>query len=143
MTMADNLATWFHLARPEELQSETVWRTQQRWREVYSSALHSETGRWTYRGYDWHTFSYGFSPSISGRDAEEEARKSLPGDVWILADVGNVRQWGRRGFLESFSLPPAREDIIVAPLDLSWTLTLTHDRDHGPYFSRRIWMEPA
>ena len=141
--MAENLATSFHLTRPEELQSESVWRAQQRWREVYSSGLHSETGRWTYNGYDWHIFSYGFCPSISGAHAEEEPRKSLPDDVWILADVGNLRQWGRRGVLESFSLPPAREDVIVVSLDLSWTLTLTHELNHGPYFSRRIWADPA
>ena len=55
-----------HLLTPKELRAVMT-----SWRETFGTALHEQTGSWTIGDIEWHTFSHGYFPYISGDDAEE------------------------------------------------------------------------
>ncbi len=133
------------LAEFQGLSKRDLWRLQARWREVYAAELQSRTGAWVHRGYDWHVFSYCFCECVSGPKAKRELEVRLPttAGTLVFSDAGNRKQWGAVGQLTSYSALDSLVDVIVAAEDLSWTFAVTHERDCGPYFSRRAWTQNA
>ena len=139
MTSSRNDVCGLVLAEPQDLSRRELWEVQTQWRRVYAGALHSKTGTWLHRGYDWHVFSYAFRECVSGTEAVRELRSKAPTWVVVFSDAGNLREWGVVGDLISAPSIGSREDVIVAGEDLGWTFAATHERDIGPYFSRREW----
>ena len=121
------------------LSRRAVWKAQAGWRAVYARACHRQTGAWTFRGYDWHVFSYGHCPHRSGAAAVLQLEAELPCRVVVFSDAGDTQEEGLEGRLVGIAPRPSRRDLIIAPLDMRRTLVLTHETDLGPYVSRADW----
>lgn len=128
-----------------QLPAHRRWDLMRRWREVYARNLHLATGKWTHRGYDWHTFSYGYAPA----QADFAALRAYEG-LAVPARAIVCPHDDRLPAVEIIGgarLPDFREhglDIMVWPDDLAWTMAFTHEDGWlGPYFCRRELLEAA
>jgi hypothetical protein len=114
----------------------------QEWRQVYPARLHAVTGKWTWHGFEWHVFSYEHARAIHGVKAWfTYASLSAPPLFIICPQDERYSAFEVR----DGSLPDFRNsglDLYVWPDDLEWTMAFTHEEDwHGPFFSRRAWIE--
>lgn len=111
-----------------------------RWRRTFAQRVFDETGNWTHLGFDWHAFSYGFVPALSGEEARAEYRRCrVQGGFAVL--IGETMD---DGFLcASETLPwldGAGLDAYVVPAFFAWTMVFTHEADWcGPYFTTAEW----
>lgn len=118
----------------ELLPDKECWRFQQTWRETYSRAVYDATGKWTHLGFDWHAFSYGFTPALERDSARNEYRQVSVGTYLILPDKDEMP--GLRCMNALPDLSRKGVDAYVCAPDMSWTMVFTHeDDDCGPYFS--------
>ena len=111
------------------------------WRQVYAARLFAATGRWTHRGYDWHTFSFGYARA-QDREAALAAYRREQADRLIVCPADDRRP----AFEVVGGRPPDfagyLQEITIWPADLGWTMAFTHeDGWFGPYFCRREWAE--
>ena len=112
----------------------------QEWRHVYAAWLHVVTGKWTYRGYDWHVFSYNHARALAREKASFAYATLGPPSSYIVCphDERLPALTVVGGLLADFK--NSGLDIYVWPDDLAWTMAFTHeDGWFGPYFSRREW----
>jgi hypothetical protein len=113
----------------------------QEWRHVYAASLHAATGKWTWRGWDWHVFSFGHARSIDGEKALF-TYASLKPPLRLIVCPQHDRLPAFEiigGLLPDFN--NSGDEIYVWPEGLEWTMAFTHeDGNCGPYFSRREWM---
>jgi Domain of unknown function (DUF4275) len=117
------------------------WKLLQDWRQVYAATQHSVTGKWTYRGFGWHAFSFGYARALHGERADLAYKALAPPHRLIVCPQDAVLTAFQviGGSLPDFR--PTRRDIYVWPDGLGWTMAFTHeDGNSGPYFSRREWM---
>ena len=121
-----------------EIIPKKVWEFQQRWREVFSKKVKAQKGRWIYRGFDWHAFSYNFAQYKEGSNAYESYKRIKEQNFIIISeDEGSP----------SFSCTSERApdlsnfmgDYYVFPETLEWTMVFTHEDGLGPYFARKEW----
>jgi hypothetical protein len=127
--------------RREPIPIQRRWQLLQQWREVYAAQLHAVTGKWTWKGYDWHVFSFRHAQAIDGLKASltyaslPPPKRCIvcPHDERLPAVViggGSLPDFGDTG-----------QDITVWPHNLAWTMAFTHETGwFGPYFSRREWI---
>lgn len=108
----------------------------QRWRRIYAAEVHRRTGRWTYAGYEWHAFSWGFSPHLSGSAALDEYLRTPLTEHCVYVASG----WSGAEFV--FQCEPCRPvfrhpsvDVLTFPSSLVWTAAFSHEGIMGPYFS--------
>lgn len=111
------------------------------WRRVYAARLHEQTGKWKHREFDWHVFSFEFARALNGDDAMAAYEAEQPVAALVIPESERLEAVR----LEARSLPnfrAFREDVIVFPESLEWTMVFTHEESLGlgPYFSRREWM---
>jgi hypothetical protein len=111
------------------------------WRRVYAARLHEQTGRWKHRELDWHIFSFQFAKALNGEEAMDAYACDMPVDLLIIPE--SLRLEAVR--VRAMALPifrAFREDVIIFPESLDWTMAFTHEESLGlgPYFSRREWM---
>jgi hypothetical protein len=130
---------------PIELERRGRWDRERQWRHVYAARLHATTGRWRWREYDWHVFSYQHARALSGAKAVPEYLRHAAPVLIIIPeessspDLPAIRLSGAR--LPRFE--GAGLDVLVWPEDLTWTMAFTHEEGcFGPYFSRREWAVP-
>jgi Domain of unknown function (DUF4275) len=113
----------------------------QEWRHVYARWLYITSGKWTYRSYDWHVFSYNHAPAVARDKAVITYASLSPPPHTVICPHDE-----RLPALEILDglLPDFRNsglDIYVWPDSLDWTMAFTHeDGWFGPYFSRREWI---
>lgn len=113
------------------------------WRQVFSADLFRKTGQWTYRGFDWHVFSYGFTRARNGQQALEECSRELIAGIELLVCPTNSQLPPASMLANALpSLEVLTLDVLVWPTDLSWTVAFTHEASLGlgPYFARRDWV---
>ncbi|MEM6673315.1 MAG: hypothetical protein AAF726_10765 [Planctomycetota bacterium] len=129
----------FGLRDAVELASSDVWSIQRSWRERFSKQIFLQTGKWTYGGTDWHTFTHGFCEHLAGRRALAELQARLPAKVYLHSGDSHPRQWGVAATLESYAHPVATwsDDVFVSDVSFGWTFVMTH-HDEGPFYSDLI-----
>jgi len=119
------------------------WSLQQEWRRAFSRHVHLATGRWTLKGLDWHTFTWGLSLSAQPDWRRWEADKALEryseapgGSIWIV-------QWDERSpawRLDSPQRPDLRslrKEVFAFDTELSWTFV--HAAGEGDFFAELHW----
>ena len=127
--------------RREVIPTRRRYELLQEWRHVYACWLHITTGKWTYRSYDWHVFSYKHAPAVARDKAVFTYTSLSPPPRFIICPHDE-----RLPALEILDglLPDFHNsglDIYVWPDSLDWTMAFTHeDGWFGPYFSRREWI---
>lgn len=122
------------------LDSRKRQHTLQSWREQFAASVHARTGKWIHLGYEWHTFSYGFTRSKHGpRGLALYLAQSAADDVYVIPENEHHQAFtcGSRSLLD---FTECRTDILVFPPNLDWTVAFTHEQpEFGPYFSRAEW----
>lgn len=114
----------------------------QRWREAYAAGLYTATGKWKLGEFEWHVFSFRHARALNALPALQAYRSEPPQPVVIYPEARALPAVLLRGTrLPDFAGRGA--DLLVTPLDLSWTMAFTHEEtlEIGPYFSRRDWLE--
>ena len=130
------------------LSKKELWLVQQNWRETYARRLHTETGKWLLRGFDWHVFSYGYCEYLKSKLAERALENELPATVLVFSDSGDTHVFGWSGELAELrtdrrdDIFVSSHDIIIAAQDFRWTFVLTHEFGRGPYFVSEQSMAP-
>jgi len=112
------------------------WRHQQRWRECYCTEVKARTGKWTYKGRDWHAFSFGFARCWLDTKALNAYTAYSADDFLIIAETGEGSALRCRAAAPP-DLSSIRAEFYVFPPDLDWTMVFTHE---GPIFSKRDWV---
>lgn len=109
----------------------------EQWLEQFCANVKRKTGKWVYRGYRWHAWSFGYESALHGARAF---------DAFVERRATNFYMYFERDdLLLDCSGPPSPDlrslfdDVYVFPHDLSWTFVLTHEMsmDLGPYFAAR------
>lgn len=120
----------------EPVQTRAARELVRRWRSVYAAEVHRQTGRWTHAGYDWHAFSWAFTPHRSGSTALEEYLRVPMTEDHVYVASG----WSMAEFM--FRCEPSRPvfrhpslDVLTFPPSLAWTAAFPHEQALGPYFS--------
>jgi Domain of unknown function (DUF4275) len=113
----------------------------QQWREVFAAGLHAATGFWTFRGYEWHIFSYDYAQALNGLPAMEEYLRETPQEFFVIPEDELFNAFRIVGGMLP-DLRPVMDDVVVWPANLDWTMAFTHEESIGlgPYFSRREWL---
>ena len=127
----------------ERLSADETKALRQRWREAFAGPVKRRHRVWVYRGYDWHAFSYGLTPSVSLQPAleayraafREGLRKGRRREVYLMPE-------DLPAFRCRAAEPPdlSKQECLVCPEGLDWTMAFTHEDGWlGPFFSRRGW----
>ena len=110
----------------------------QKWREVFAGAVKARTGKWRYRGYDWHAFSYNFSRALTGAEALAAYGAQQATEYAVIPEDEDLPAYRCRGhFLPDFSA--LFLDAYIFDASYIWTMVFTHEDECGPYFSRPEW----
>lgn len=114
----------------------------QTWREKFASSVKSQTGKWAHLGFEWHAFSYEFTPSKDGLQGLALYFAETASEVYVVPededDPAFVCRTPKR-----LDFSDCQTDVLVFPLALDWTIAFTHEQpEFGPYFSRAEWCEP-
>ena len=121
-----------------------LWRRRQllqEWRYVYAAWLCVVTGKWTWRGYDWHAFSFNHARALARERASFAYATLTPPSSYVVCPhderLPALEVVG--GSLADFK--NSGLDIYVWPDDFAWTMAFAReDGWFGPYFSRREWI---
>lgn len=120
----------------EALDAAATEALRSRWRDVYARGVdHAGSAR---PGFEFETFANGSWPSLRGAAALRAygARREIR--YYVLPDPSLS---GMPAYRCSSLVFPTFEgdDLMVCPLDLSWTMVFTHDDGSahgGPFFAR-------
>jgi hypothetical protein len=114
----------------------------QDWREVFAAVYHETAGKWKLGDFEWHIFSFGYAPFITGDKAVYEYSQQIAAPFYLITEEakGFPAYW-----VDEVPWPDLRSwllDAYVSPEDLSWTMAFTHESESGlgPYFCRREWI---
>lgn len=130
------------------LDDRVVRREQAKWRETFGKGVKESTGKWTYKGIDWHAFSFRFAPCLKGPKAETAFNGIASAPVILLVShpqthgfqcAGKIPSLDNlRRLLTTSKLPI---DIYLSPPDYEWTMVLTHEDQNGtgPFFAMKAW----
>ena len=133
-----------HSIECESLSQKAKWELQQNWREHFAVAVKKSTGKWVLGGADWHAFSFGYTPSLSGFRAEEEYANLNGGSFILISSNEHLLSYR----CEAQSLPelktlytfidqnPEVLDLYFFSTDFSWTVVFTHELQHRIYLAR-------
>jgi hypothetical protein len=133
-----------HSMECESLSQKAKWELQQSWREHFAVAVKKATGKWVLDGADWHAFSSGHTPALSGFRAEMEYA-NLGGGSFVLVSSNEHLPAYR---CEARSLPdlktlysfidenPEVLDLYLFATDFRWTVVFTHEQQHQIYFAQ-------
>lgn len=115
-----------------------VWKLQQKWRETFSQKVKEQKGKWVYRGFDWHTFSYDFAIYKSGARAMGFYSKIDERNYIIISEDSDSPSFS----CSSDKLPDLSNvlgDYYIYPETVEWTMVFTHEESLGPYFALKEW----
>ncbi len=127
------------LLKPERsgatrLTEEETERLRAAWRERFAAKLDRSLSAESKGGFDWHTFSYGVFPHLSGDEARNAYRMRIRRAELVLLPHRGEGPGFRVCGLHDFSR--ANVDVYIFPENLSWTMVFTHEDDWlGPYFA--------
>jgi hypothetical protein len=110
---------------------------QKAWREIFAKPLYKKTGEWTKDNFDWHTFSFGYTPSFSGDLAWNKYRQAFKGIYLLLPNLEEGDGYKCNSEIP-LNLSGKNIDVYICPLDYSWTFVNTHEEGMcGPYYCER------
>jgi len=118
----------------------------QAWRETFAQRVKNEKGKWVYRGFRWHGFSYNFVPSIDGEDAIEQYLNQAPSESIIFDEALSFclkcdKVKPDLSIIESLK-SLGYHDFYLSHPQMEWTLVLTHEAGlHGPFFCSKSLLE--
>ncbi|HSE18753.1 MAG TPA: hypothetical protein VLB46_16975 [Pyrinomonadaceae bacterium] len=133
-----------HSIECEPLSQKVTWELQQKWREHFAAAVKEATGKWILNGSDWHAFSSGHTPSLSGFRAEVEYANLDAGAFVVISANEHVLSYQ----CETHALPdlqmfysfidrnPEVLDLYLFATDFRWTVVFTHEPQHSIYLAR-------
>ncbi len=127
----------------EVLSMKEKWRIQQAWREKFAKEVKSSTGKWIFRGFDWHAFSYEFTPCLRGARAEEVFNQKSADKCFLVTSHRDIPAYlCNKGeglnagiFIELLSSLPGLIDFYIFPIDYKWTMVFVHEPNMGPFFA--------
>ena len=101
--------------------------------ESHFAPTKTATGKWVYRGFRWHSYSYGHQLVDSGKAAIAAYYRQALTPFYVYHE-------GFDGLLRCTSdawpdICSFRDDIYVFPYNFEWLFTTTHERGYGPYFA--------
>ena len=127
----------------ESLSQKAKWELQQNWREHFAAPVKESTGKWVLDGADWHAFSSGLTPALSGFRAEMEYANLAVGSFALISSNEHLLSYR----CEARSLPelktlytfidqnPEVLDLYVFSTDFRWTVVFTHEQQHQIYLA--------
>ena len=121
----------------QPMKTKDIWTTMAAWRKAVVPQVKQSTGRAVHLGYDWHAFSYGFTPAKSGSVAKENYQRVLLGDYLVLSAWSKLDFGFRCSSSEKPDFSNLHMDVLVTSTDFSWSMIFTHEQGFGPYFVRR------
>lgn len=106
-----------------------------RWLQLFCPHVKRNTGRWVYKNFWWHAYSFHHEAAIAGSRAVE-AYESMPVEPFFLFHETRDKLFD----CSSAAWPDLRvldADIYVFPRSLAWTFVTTHEMSLGlgPYFA--------
>ena len=105
----------------------------QRLLKSFFSPTKTATGKWVYRGFRWHSYSYGHQEVDSGDSAiAAYYRQSLMPFYVYHECFDELLKCTSDAWPDICSFG---DDIYVFPCDFLWLFTTTHERGYGPYFT--------
>ena len=113
----------------EDLAQRETWALQQRWREAFAAGVHASTGTWRNGPFEWHAFTFGFSPAVAGARALALAADRPPQPVVVLSAEAQYTF----GFEARWPIDLDGHDVIIAPRSMMWSLVFAHGHD-GPFY---------
>ena len=118
------------------------WSAMQRWRTTFARSVKNATGHGTYKGVDWHAFSWNFSPAKSRHQARRAYLSESATELLVIPQSDTHAAVLSRG-VPAPDFTVLQTDVYVFPEDLSWTMCFTHEDDSGagPWFSRAEWCD--
>ncbi len=114
-----------------------AWAVQRQWQAIFWAPGRAAGTRRGHDECDWHAFTWGKCPALSGGRALRAYLEQAPAGYYVWVEGRRARVYR----CEGGSLPdlsPLRQDVHVFPVTLSWTMSFTHEHDLGlgPYFAR-------
>lgn len=111
---------------------------QRAWRKIFAMSTFEKTGKWRYRGHDWHSFSYEFHTHIDGGKAIKAYSRTKAFVFYIVPEDEPLHAYECRG-RKLPDLSSLNQDIYVFPPDLAWTMVFTHEQpEMGPYYAESV-----
>jgi Domain of unknown function (DUF4275) len=129
----------------KQIDKQTKWNLRQEWRKNFAVNVRDKTGKWIFKGIDWHAFSYSYTDSSQGMKAEEAYDNLKPKEFFLISSNDQVPSYE----CKTLSPPSAAEvriflsdnpdlfDMYISAPDFHWTIVFTHEQKHGlgPYFA--------
>lgn len=146
-SLQDRLLNYFQtnnvIANPLSIKER--WKIQQSWRETFAFEVKAKTGKWTYRGNDWHAFSYNFTPCLRGFRAIEAFNLKTLNHLYLVSsniDIPAYNCIGRKSFtagqfIDLLSNIPELIDLYLFTEHYEWTMVIVHEPDIGPFFAEK------
>lgn len=129
----------------KRIDKHTKWKLQQEWRKNFAANVREKTGKWMFKGIDWHAFSYSYTYSLKGIKAETAYDNLKAKEFFLISSNEQVPSYE----CNTISPPSAAEvrdflfenpdlfDMYISAPDFHWTMVFTHEQKHGlgPYFA--------
>lgn len=128
----DDFGATFSVLARDELQE-----FERRWLETFACHVKAHHGKWIYRGFRWHGFSYNLQPyDKRGSRAIETYLAQCPAKYVVFDE--ELKEALRCMSDRYPDLSPLGNDLYVTHANLKWTMVFTHEQpDIGPYFATR------
>lgn len=143
MGKVDSFLTVWRSLGSADLLTKGEWNdAQKRWRRVFAARVKEQTGKETFRGADWHAFSYGYEDAAKGANAEACFRRLA--DQCSYYVLPSTRELPAVRCSEA-SLPTVSDiyhlrdrlgiDLYIFSSAYEWTFVVPHEQEIGPYFA--------
>ena len=121
---------------PELLGTKESYAFSKRWLEMFAEAVKEKHGKYVYRGFRWHGFSYGIQVCTEGADAMSMYLSQWPAPYVIFDE--ELTTCARCVSAKYPDLTSLHADPYVSHENLKWTMVFTHEQPEiGPFFAER------
>lgn len=118
---------------PELIEGRDFRDVNQRLLNTFFMPTKTATGKWVYRGFRWHSYSYGHQEVDSGKPAVAAYYRQPIVPFFIYHECyDEMLKCTADAWPDICSF---RDDIYVFSSDFQWLFTTTHERGYGPYFA--------
>ena len=132
-----------HSIECEPLSQKAKWELQQKWREHFAAAVKESTGKWVLGGADWHAFSSGHTPALSGFRAEVEYATLDAGSFVLISSNEHLLSYrcetrilpDLKTLYSFMNQNPEVLDLYLFSTDFRWTVVFTHEAQHRIYLA--------
>jgi hypothetical protein len=115
----------------EPIERLELHRLVNRWLKSFCVPVFDRTGKWVYKSFKWHAFSFEFVHAVSGTKALDVYQRH-PLKEYIL--FNDDESWAFK--CSGGSHPNLHEDAYLVPLDFKWTMAFTHEQPNiGPFYA--------